>query len=165
VSVRVVDDGEWDVVAWLWQLFRHDLAAVVNGLPYADGRYQSRDLLRFPSPDGVGYIAWRAHPNTGEEAPVGFAMVDGLRGAQRSVVAFWMAPAVRREGIGFRLAVDVLCRHPGPWVVAFQDDNAGAGVFWRRVADAAFGSGRWQEDPRPVPRRPQAPPDHWITTP
>ena len=59
------------IVAWLWQAFRHDLAAIVNGLPYPDGRYQAAPLKRFPSPDGAGYLAWRAHPNTGADAPSG----------------------------------------------------------------------------------------------
>ena len=36
------------IVAWLWQAFRHDLAPIVNGLPYADGRYQAAPLDAFP---------------------------------------------------------------------------------------------------------------------
>jgi hypothetical protein len=63
-----------------------------------------------------------------------------------------------------RLALDVIAGHPRPWAVAFQHDNAQAGVFWRRVADAAFGSGQWREDLRDVPGRPAIPPDHWIET-
>jgi hypothetical protein len=46
-SLRGVDDDAWEVVAWLWQLFRHDLAVVVGGLPYADGRFQARSLDAF----------------------------------------------------------------------------------------------------------------------
>jgi predicted acetyltransferase len=157
-----VADGQWVIVAWLWQAFRHDLATIVNGLPYADGRYQAAPLARFPSPDGAGYLAWRAHPNTGEDAPVGFAMIDGLTGERRSVTGFWVAPAVRGTGIGRRLAVEVLSRHEGPWSIGFQHDNAGAGRFWREIADIAFGPGRWSEEQRPVPGKPQAPPDHFI---
>ena len=44
------------IVAWLWQAFRQDLAPIVSGLPYADGRYQAAELLRFPSSDGAGYL-------------------------------------------------------------------------------------------------------------
>jgi predicted acetyltransferase len=161
-SIRPVADGQWVIVAWLWQAFRHDLATIVNGLPYADGRYQAAQLERFPSPDGVGYLAWRAHPNTGEDAPVGFAVIDGLTGDRRSVVGFWVAPAVRREGIGRRLALEVLSRHDGPWSIGFQHDNASAGKFWREIADTIFGPERWSEEQRPVPGRLQAPPDHFI---
>jgi GNAT superfamily N-acetyltransferase len=162
VSIRLVTDDEWKIVAWLWQAFRHDLAPIVNGLPYADGRYQAAPLARFPAPDGVGYLAWRPHPNTGEDAPVGFALIDGLTGDRRSVAGFWVAPAVRGTGIGRRLAVEVLSRHEGPWSIGFQHDNAAAGRFWREIADLAFGPGRWSENQRPVPGRPQAPPDHFI---
>jgi predicted acetyltransferase len=161
-SVRPVSDDQWVIVAWLWQLFRHDLAPVVNGLPYADGRYQAAQLQRFPSPDGAGYLAWQAHPNTGEDAPVGFALIEGLTGDQRPVAGFWVAPAVRREGIGRRLAIEVLSRHEGPWSIAFQHDNVGAGRFWRKIADTVFGPGRWSERQRPVPGRPHVPPDHFI---
>ena len=153
---------QWQIVAWLWQAFRHDLATIVNGLPYADGRYQARQLDRLPSPDAAGYLAWRPHPRTGEEAPIGFAVIDGLTGDRRSVLAFWVAPAVRREGIGRRLALDVLSRHEGPWSIAFQHENASAATFWREIADTAFGPGQWSEELRTVPGRPQAPPDHFI---
>src|SRR5262245_9908695 len=90
-EVRPVGAGQWEIVAWLWQAFRQDLAPVVSGLPYADGRYQTGELKNYPSPDGVGYLAWRPHPKTGEDAPIGFALVDGLTGERRSLVAQWVA--------------------------------------------------------------------------
>jgi predicted acetyltransferase len=163
IAIVPVADDQWSIIAWLWQAYRHDLAAVVNGLPYADGRYQRRRLSDYPSADTAGYMAWRPHPNTGEDAPIGFAIVDGLQGSRRSVAAFWVAPAARRNKVGRLLALDVLARHPGPWAIVFQHDNAGAGVFWRRTADAAFAK-NWSEEQRPVPGRPDAPPDHWIET-
>lgn len=164
IDVRPVGDDEWEVVAWLWQCFRHDLAIIVSGLPYADGRYQTRGLPSRPSADVAGYLAWRPHPNTGQAAPIGFALVDGLTGDRRSLAALWVAPVVRREGVGRRLALDVIGRHPGPWAVAFQHDNVEAGEFWRRVADKAFGCDAWHEEERRVPGVPSAPPDHWIAT-
>ena len=166
VPLRIlpVDDHQWDIVAWLWQAFRHDLAPVVHGLPYADGRYSRGQLAAFPSADGAGYLAWRPHPRTGEDAPVGFALVDGLLADRRTVAGFWVAPAARRGGTGTELALDVLARHPGAWQIAFQHDNLAAGTFWRSVADAAFGPGRWTETERPVPGRPSVPPDHFLET-
>jgi predicted acetyltransferase len=164
LTVVPVANDQWGIVAWLWQAYSHDLATVVNGLPYADGRYQCRELSQFPSADGAGYIAWRPHPNTGEDAPIGFAIIDGRQGPRRSVAGFWVAPAARRNGAGSTLALNVLARHPGPWTIAFQHDNTGAGDFWRRTADAAFGNGCWSEEQRPVPGRPEVPPDHWIET-
>jgi predicted acetyltransferase len=159
----VADDG-WPVVAWLWQAFRQDLSPIVEGLPYADGRYGTAPLQRFPSPDGAGYVAWRPHPNTGEQAPIGFALVAGLAGERRSVAAFWTAPPLRRSGLGTAMALAVLERHPGPWEIGFQHDNGAAGAFWRRVADTAFGPGGWGETEESVPGRPGVPPDHFLRT-
>jgi hypothetical protein len=163
LEIVPVAGDQWSVIAWLWQAYRSDLADVVNGLPYADGRYQHRQLDRYPSPGAAGYIAWKPHPNTGEDAPIGFAIVDGLQQERRSIAAFWVAPAARRGGTGRALALDALSRHPGPWAIAFQHANTGGGVYWRRVADAAFGD-RWSEAQRPVPGRPDVPADHWIET-
>lgn len=56
--MRPVGAEQWEIVGWLWQCFRQDLAAVVSGLPYADGRYQTGELATFPSADGIGYLAW-----------------------------------------------------------------------------------------------------------
>jgi hypothetical protein len=161
-EIRAVAAAEWSVVAWLWQAFRQDLAVIVDGLPYADGRYQARALDGLPSPDVAGYLAWRPHPRTGEPAPVGFAVVDGLAGPRRSVLGFWVTPVVRRAGVGRLLALDVLARHPGPWSIGFQHANPAAGTFWRAVAAEAFGPGRWAEHRRPVPGLPDVPADHLI---
>lgn len=144
----------------MWQCFRHDVALVVSGLPYADGRYQPRGLPAGASADVAGYLAWRPHPSTGEDAPVGFAVAKGLTGERWSVAALWVAPVVRRDGVGRQLALDVIQRHRGPWTVAFQRDNGPAAAFWRGIADESIGPDRWREDERAVPGRPDA--DHWI---
>ncbi len=161
-QVRRVGDEQWVIVAWLWQAYRHDLADVVHGLPYADGRYQAARLKTYPSSDAVGYLAWRSHPNTGEDAPIAFAVEEGLDGERRTIEGFWVATTARREGVGRTFALDVLSRHKGPWTIAFQHDNVGASIFWRRVADLAFGAGRWTEESHPVPGLPDVPPDHFI---
>jgi hypothetical protein len=58
----------------------------------------------------------------------------------------------------------VLAQRPGPWRVAFQDDNEAAGSFWRQVFTEAFGADGWAETDEPVPNRPGVAPDHWIRT-
>jgi predicted acetyltransferase len=163
-TIRPVADGEWELVAWLWQAYRSDMAPIVHGLPYADGRYSHGTLDGYPARDRAGYVAWQPHPNTSEDAPVGFALVSGLDGDRRSMDAFWTAPAGRRDGLGLALAAHVLTVHPGPWTVAFQHDNEPARGFWRRVAAEHFGSEGegWSEERRPVPGKPDVPPDHWI---
>ncbi|MGN6782092.1 MAG: GNAT family N-acetyltransferase [Marmoricola sp.] len=163
VDVRPVGEDEWPVVAWLWQAYRTDMAPVVHGLPYSDGRFAHAPLDTYPAPDRAGWLLWSPHPNTGEPAPIGFALVSGLHAARRTVDGFWVASAVRRLGVGRAFALDVLRRYDGPWEIAFQHDNAGAGPFWRSVARAAWGEG-WTEEQRPVPGRPDVPPDHWVTS-
>jgi len=133
-------------------------------LPYEDGRYQAAPLANFPSTDSAGYLAWRAHPKTGVDAPVGFALVTGLLGDRRSVAGFWVTPVVRGEGVGLLLAREMLTRHEGPWSIGFQHDNTAAGAFWRKAANAVFGATGWTEVRRPVPGLPDAPPDHLIET-
>jgi predicted acetyltransferase len=162
VQVREVRDEEWDIVAWLWQAYRNDLAVIVNGLPYADGRYQDKRLTNYPSSDAVGYLAWRAHPKTGEDAPIAFALIEGLEGARRSIEGFWVAPSARRHGTGRRFALEILSRHEGPWTIVFQHDNDGAMRFWRTVSNDAFGTGHWSEEERPVPGLADVAPDHFI---
>ena len=161
-DVRAVTEDQWPTVTWLWQAYRHDLATIVHGFPYADGRYQAQVLDSFPAEDGTAYLAWRPHPKTGEDAPIGFALVKGLTSPRRSLEGFWVAPMARRGGVGTSFAQQVLTLHDGPWVIAFQHDNVGATFFWRRIADAVFGPGRWSEDERPVPGLPDVPPDHFI---
>jgi predicted acetyltransferase len=160
-TVRPVDHDQWSIVAWLWQDFRHDLAVVVNGFPYADGRYRHEWLAEYPAPDRCGYLAWAPHPNSGEDAPVGFALVRGLDTEERSMQAFFVVPAARRGGVGRAFALDVIGRHAGPWAVPFQHHNTAAVSFWREVASAAWGTA-WAETTEAVPGKPDVPPDHWI---
>ena len=101
-------------------------------------------------------------PNTGESAPVGFATVI-QRDGRWDMQAFWVAPAVRRDGLGSAFARDVIARHPGAWEIAFQEGNVGAAVFWRRIAASVWGES-WVETTEPVPGKPDVPPDHWIRT-
>ncbi|PKQ59276.1 hypothetical protein B5566_04380 [Mycobacterium sp. MHSD3] len=163
VVLRPVADGQWSVVTWLWQDFRHDLGVIVDGFPYADGRYQHALLDRYPGPGRVGYLAWQPHPNTCENAPVAFALVSGLDADRSALDAFFVVPAARRHGLGLRLATEILVRHPGAWKIGFQENNLIAGAFWRRVAVAAWGNA-WCETTENVPGKPDAPPDHWIRT-
>jgi predicted acetyltransferase len=150
-------------VAWLWQAFRNDLAPVVNGLPYADGRYRHDRLEEYPGPEREGWLAWALHPNTGEPAPIGFSLVSGIGTPTQALTEFFVVPAARRGGAGRRLAAHVLACHPRPWSVAFQHDNPAAGHFWRAVFTEAFADG-WTETEEPVPGKPDVSPDHWIRT-
>jgi len=43
MRIDPVADDEWPLVAWLWQAYRSDMAPIVTGLPYDDGRYAHAD--------------------------------------------------------------------------------------------------------------------------
>ncbi|HEY0952027.1 GNAT family N-acetyltransferase [Nocardioides sp.] len=161
--VRPVADSEWGIVAWLWQDFRHDLGAIVGGFPYADGRYRHEWLDEHPRADGAGYLAWRPHPNTGEDAPVAFATVRGVGSGTCTMQAFFVVPAARRGGLGGWLAREIVERHPGAWSIPFQHGNEAAAAFWRGVASELWGEA-WAEAEESVPGKPDLPPDHWIRT-
>lgn len=162
-TIRTVAEGEWEIVAWLWQAYRNDLAQVVAAsLPYPDGRYKHVKLDAHPGdPDHGGFLAWVPHPQDGRPAPAGFALVRGITGPRRTISDFWVAPGARRGGLGGRLARHAIATYDGAWEIAFQHDNLGAGRFWRSVATGAWGSG-WTETEEPVPGRADVPPDHWI---
>ena len=160
--VRPVADDQWGIVAWLWQDFRHDLGVIVNGFPYADGRYKHAWLDEYPRPDGAGYLVWQPHPNTGEDAPVAFATCAASGPAHARCRR---SSSSRRRGeaawVGLRARRD----RPAPGRVGGPvpaGQRAGGGVLARRrhrgVGDA------WTETAEPVPGKPDVPPDHWIRT-
>lgn len=145
MEVRPVRDDQWSIVEWMWQAYRNDMAHMLTGsLPRSDGRYKHEPLDAHPGSDGhAGFLAWHPHPQQRVDAPVGLALVDGIGGERRSITAFWVVPGARRSGWGRQLALDVIGRYP---------------------AQDAFGDG-WTEEERPVPDRPELPPDHWIESP
>jgi predicted acetyltransferase len=157
VSVRPVGPASREVVERLWLMFRHDMSEYVGGLPYPDGTFRSERMeAALTDPD------WAAYLMTSGESPVGIAFVRSLGGPARVMNTFFVVRGARREGVGLRFAREVVGRHPGAWEVAFQDYNPGAVRFWRRVATEVAGEA-WTEEPRPVPHRPELPPDVWIS--
>ncbi|GAA0473477.1 hypothetical protein GCM10010361_42180 [Streptomyces olivaceiscleroticus] len=126
-------------------------------MPSTDGTFRSDRLYAaFSSADWAPYLFTR------HERPIGLALVRGLEGPTRVLSSFFVVRGVRRTGIGLRAAEEVIARHPGPWEVAFQDDNTAAVRFWRRVASEVAGVA-WTEEHRDVPGRPGLPPDSWIS--
>ena len=73
----------------------------MHGFPYADGRYQHAWLDEYPARTAPATSSWQPHPNTGEDAPVGFAIGHrvghGPRGMRRSS---WCPPAGAAASVG-----------------------------------------------------------------
>jgi predicted acetyltransferase len=155
------------VVERLWQLYRHDLsefrgthgpAGFRGSLPSEDGTFHVRTLLPFLEADAdrAAYLLY-----SGSSAG-GFAFVSGVTSPVRLLCEFFVVRGLRRHGIGRAAADELFARHPGTWEIAFQENNVAAARFWRRVASEAAG-GDVHEERRPVPNKPEVPPDVWIT--
>jgi predicted acetyltransferase len=138
-------------------MFSHDLSGFRGILPNSDGTFRSDRLeAAFADADWAPYLV------TSRERPVGFALARGLTGPTRVLNSFFVVRGARRTGIGLGAVREVLARHPGAWEVASQDLNVAAVHFWRRVAAEVAGRA-WTEERRPVPGRPELPPDIWIS--
>jgi len=147
------------VVERLWQLYSHDMSEVRGTLPNAEGLYRAGRLpTYFGDPDRCGFlIEFR-------DAPAGFAFVWGVEAEPRHMGDFFVVRAARRQRIGYVTALEVIQRFPGRWEIAFQDENHGAGTFWRRVVSDVVGT-EWREELRPVPDKPDRkniPPDRFL---
>lgn len=156
-TVRPALPADRPAVERLWLMFRHDLSELDGSLPGADGTFRS-DRLRSAFTDAD----WAPYLMLSDGAPAGFAFVRSLSGPARVMNSFFVVRGARRTGIGLRAVQEVVARHPGPWEIPFQDANAPAAAFWRRVATVIAGAD-WTEEHRPVPHRPRVPPDVWIS--
>jgi predicted acetyltransferase len=147
------------VVERLWQLYSHDMSEIRGALPNSEGLYKEGRLpTYFHDPDRCGYLI------TFRDAPAGFAFVQGLEGELRMIGDFFVVRAVRRQGIGYRAARELLQRFPGRWEIGFQDENHDASAFWRSVVSDLVGT-TWHEELVPVPDKPgkkNLPPDHML---
>jgi predicted acetyltransferase len=157
VSVRPATAEDRPTVERLWLMFRHDLSGFMGVLPHPDGTFRSERVdAAFTEEGWAPYLLLRG------DRPAGFAFVRGLNGPTRVLNSFFVVRGARRAGIGTRAVREVVQRHPGPWEIAFQYENEPAVRFWRRVA-SALAPGAWTEETRPVPDRPDLPPDVWIS--
>lgn len=156
VHVQVAGDAEREAVGRLWVMYGHDMSESTGEPPRPHGTFRAERLAAAFSAAG-----WVPYLFRCSGRPVGFAFVRGLGGPARVVNSFFVVRGARRAGVGLRAVREVVRRHPGAWEIPFQDADAGAGAFWRRVAED-LAPGAWREERRAVPGRPDVPPDVWI---
>jgi predicted acetyltransferase len=155
-SLRRLTDAQRPVVERLWQLYRHDLSEFRGSMPDDQGRYKPGGLpTSFDDPDRCGYLI---HSGA---ALAGFVLVRGVVDEPRTIGEFFVVRAARRKRVGYDAALRVLRLHPGRWEIPFQEENPGAARFWRRVVVDAVGTA-YREERRPVPGKPEIPPDTWL---
>jgi predicted acetyltransferase len=156
VTIRRVGEEHRQVVERLAQLERHDLSEFRGYTPGPDGLFGFERLpLFFSEPDRRVYLIHQ------DSTLAGFTMTRRLPDGATSIGGFFVVRALRRNGVGQRAALELLRAQPGRWAIAFQEENAGAARFWRGFATAAVGSA-WAEERRPVPGKPEIPPDIWL---
>jgi predicted acetyltransferase len=155
--VRPASPADRTLVEQLWQLYSHDLSEFRGTFPDDSGQFRAGRLpLYLDDHDGSGRTV---HVVEHAGRPAGFAMVRRLDDGGHVLGELFVVRAARRLGIGRAVALTVLRAHPGRWEIAFQEENPGAARFWREVASEA---GAHHEEPRPVPEKPDVPPDTWL---
>lgn len=155
-SLRPVTGEQRPAIERLWQLYAHDLSEFRGSMPDGEGLYKAGRLPTYlDDPDRRGYLICSG------STVAGFALVRGLSDGPRVLGEFFVVRAARRRRVGHEAALGVLGLHPGHWEIAFQEENPGAARFWRTVATDAVGDA-WREERRPVPGKPEVPPDTWL---
>lgn len=140
----------------MWLMYRHDMSELHSELPQPDGTFSTRRLRAAATEPGwASYLAWQ------QDAPVGLVLVRALDQPVHVLAEFFIVRGARGSGVAEQVVRDVLLKHSGSWDIAFQDANPRAARFWRRTAGNLVGQ-RWREEPRPVPGKPDSPPDIWI---
>ncbi|MEU1475948.1 GNAT family N-acetyltransferase [Streptomyces sp. NPDC005760] len=157
-SLRQATPADRPALDRLWLMFQHDMSEFVGGVPNPDGSFRSERLEAAFSDSGD----WAPYVIGLGDRPVGFVLVRGLGRATRVLNSFFVVRGVRRAGVGLWAVREVVARCPGAWEVAFQEGNARAVRFWRRVGEE-IAPGAWTEERRPVPERPDLAPDCWIS--
>jgi predicted acetyltransferase/ADP-ribose pyrophosphatase YjhB (NUDIX family) len=146
---------DWPVVERLWQLYQHDLSEFRHSAPGDDGLFPAARLVTYRKrADRIGYVARLGN------VPCGFALVHP--GAERALMGeFFVTRSTRGRGTAAAFATEVIARHPGPWIVPFQNENPRAAAFWRRLCAEILVD--VSETEQPVPGKPHLPPDVWLT--
>jgi len=153
----VETDHDRDVLTRLWQLYAHDLSEFRGTMPDEEGLFRAGRL-----PTYLTEADRACHLVRHDDAWAGFGLVRSTGDATHVMGEFFVVRGARRSGVGREAARMLLRTYPGRWEIAFQDDNAGAARFWRQVATDLVGDA-WHEEPRPVPDKPEIPPDLWLT--
>lgn len=133
------------VVERLAQLERHDLSGLGGWVPGDDGLFDVPRLGRF-----FDEPRHSAHLIRADGALAGFALVRPFEDGAHFIHSFFVVRSLRRHGVGRAAAAALLRSRPGPWAIAFLEEYAAAGAFWRTVARDVAGQ-RWTEGRRTSP--------------
>jgi predicted acetyltransferase len=147
------------LVERLWQLYRYDLSEFRDSHPDEDGLFKAGRLPTYLVEDDPGHAALLVRHGG---RPAGLVLLGGLQTPPATIGEFFVVRSVRRSGVGHHVATEVMRSRPGPWLLAFQEENPRAARFWRRLAPELAGD-TWSERRVPVPDKPWLPPDVWLS--
>ena len=156
LSTRRAVDGDRGTLQRLWLLFQHDMSVYTHALPDSDGTYRSERLHSALSDPG-----WHAWLLLAGRHPIGLAFSRAMNTSVYVLNSFFVVAPVRRAGLGTAFAHTVVTNPPGTWAVAHQDVNDAAARFWSQLA--ARLDPHWTIERKPVPGKPDLPPDTWVT--
>jgi predicted acetyltransferase len=145
VTVVPVDGSMRAVVERLAQLERHDLSEVLGWMPDDAGHFEVPRLDRFFTEPGH-----EAHLIRVDGALAGFCLVRPIEDDVAFIHSFFVVRGMRRRGVGRAAAAELLARRRGRWAIAFLEQYAEVGPFWRAVAEDAA-AGAWSEGRRTSP--------------
>lgn len=155
--LRPASPADRPLLERLWQLYAHDLSQFRGTQPDAGGLFPAGRLpLYLDDSDGAGRVV---HVVEHADRPAGFVMVRDRDAGGHVLGELFVVRAARRLGVGRAAALAVMRARPGRWELAFQEENAAAARFWRQVAAEV---GTHQEERRPIPGKPDVPPDTWL---
>jgi predicted acetyltransferase len=131
VELVVVREDDKPVLANLLQFYCYEFSAVRQYEVTEHGLFVYRYLDHyFVEPDRNAYFV------RCDDALAGFALSRMLDTGEREMSEFFVMRKHRRTGMGRSAAELLFAKHPGRWLVAFDDDNHDATSFWPSVVRA-----------------------------
>jgi predicted acetyltransferase len=127
--VPVIEDDK-PVLANLLQFYCYDMSAIreYDMTDHATYVYRYLDHY-FLEPDRD--VLLLRHSG----ALAGFVMSRAGPTGEREVAEFFVVRRHRRANVGSRAALALFARHPGRWIVAYDDRNPEASAFWPDVVE------------------------------
>ncbi len=136
MCLRLAASGEAEILAGLFQLYRHDLSEYSGQDIGQDAAFDDRNLGRYLLP--ARYCAYLFH--VGDQL-AGFALVDlESNHVENETVSnlddFFILRRWRRQGVGTEAATLLLSSRPGRWQINKRTYNPVAMNFWNRVVES-----------------------------
>jgi predicted acetyltransferase len=126
-----VAEPDKPVLARLLELYRYDMSTFRPYVLSAHGTFGYRYLDAYFLGDDR-----EAHFIRVDDELAGFTMTRELSHGARTIAEFFVLQRYRRSGVGRVVAHELFARHPGRWIVDYDDANPAGSAFWPQVCEA-----------------------------